>query len=175
VTVVAGYQNANGDTMPAPPGSTAFRAPFLPQCTQPCDYNLPDAVHVIIEPPSWPPPPSLYSIVYKTQHMSIPSGQSDDAEMLFTNGLAFAVRIPLFGPCWHDVMGNATVDCSGPIPVITIGAHQQADLHGTVWARQGFVQSGAPLARGRYMINMGDTMSETIAETPAQATWVDVR
>jgi hypothetical protein len=174
VLVVAGYQNANGDTMPAPPGSTAFRPPFLPQCTQPCDYNLPDAVHVIVEPPNWPPPPSLYSIVYKTQHMSIPSGQSADAEIIYTNGLAFAVQIPLFGPCWHVALGNATVDCSGPLPVLTIGPHESVDLHGTVWARQGFVQSGAPLAAGRYMINMGDRMSETIAETPAQATWVDV-
>jgi hypothetical protein len=174
LTLVAGYQNAAGDVMPAPPGYTAVRVPFLPQCTQPCDYNLTDAVHVTIEPPHWPPPPSLYSIVYKTPHMSIPSGQSADAEIVYTNGLAFTVQIPLFGPCWHDELGDATVDCSGPIPVLTIHPGQTADLHGTVWAKQGFVQSGAPLAPGRYMINMGDTESETIAENAAQATWVDV-
>jgi hypothetical protein len=172
--LTAGYVNAVGDVMPAPPGFTAVRAPYLPQCDQPCDFNLADAVHVTIEPPSWPPPPSLYSINYKTQHMSIPSGQSADAEITYTNGLAFTIRIPLFGPCWHVALGNATVDCSGALPVLIIGPHESADLHGTVWARQGFVQSGAPLAKGRHMINMGDTMSETLSETPAQATWIDV-
>jgi hypothetical protein len=174
LTLVAGYQNAAGDVMPAPPGFTAVRAPFLSQCTQPCDFNLSEAAHVTIEPPTWPPPSSLYSINYKTQHMSIPSGQSADAEITYTNGLAFAIRIPLYGPCWHVALGNGSVDCSGGLPVLRVAAHESVDLHGTVWARQGFVQSGAPLAKGRYKINMGDRRSQTLGYTDAEATWVDV-
>jgi succinate dehydrogenase/fumarate reductase flavoprotein subunit len=57
---------------------------------------------------------------------------------------------------------------------LTVAARESVDLHGTVWARKGFVQSGAPLAKGRYMINMGDRRSETLGYTDAEATWVDV-
>jgi hypothetical protein len=174
VTLLAGYHDAAGNVFPAPPGFTAYRAPLFGSCAQPCDTGTPNSAWVTVEPPVWPAPPSIYSIVYKTQHMSIPSGQSADAEITYTNGLAFAVQIPLYGPCWRDVLGHATVDCSGPRPVLTIGPHESADLHGAVWARQGFVQSGAPLAKGRYPINMGDRRSETLGYTAAEATWVDV-
>jgi succinate dehydrogenase/fumarate reductase flavoprotein subunit len=57
---------------------------------------------------------------------------------------------------------------------LTVVAHESVDLHGTVWARKGFVQSGAPLAKGRYKINMGDRRSETLGYSDAEATWVDV-
>jgi hypothetical protein len=173
VTLLAGYRTDSGAVIPAPPGFTAFVAPFLPSCRQPCDPYTPHSAWVTVEPPVWPAPSSIYSIDYKTQHMSIPSGQSGDAEITYTNPLPVQIRIPLYGPCWHVALGNATVDCSGPRPVLTIAANESADLHGTVWARQGFVQSGAPLAKGRYMINMGDRRSETIGEG-LDATWVDV-
>jgi hypothetical protein len=173
VTLLAGYRDAAGDVMPAPPGFTGFRPPPFGQCSTQCDPNAPNTAWVTVEPPVWPAPPSIYSINYKTQHMSIPSGQSGDAEITYMNPLAVTVRIPLYGPCWHVVLGNASVDCSGPLPVLTIAAHESTDLHGTFWARQGFVQSGAPLAQGRYMINIGDRRSETLAEGQ-YATWVDV-
>jgi len=173
VTLLAGYHDSAGDIMPAPPGFTAFVAPFLPQCAQPCDPYTPHSAWVTVDPPIWPAPPSIYAINYKTQHLSIPSGQSGDAEITYTNPLAVTIRIPLYGPCWHVALGNASVDCSGARPVLTIAANESADLHGTVWARQGFVQSGAPLAKGRYMINMGDRASETLSEAQ-YATWVNV-
>jgi len=174
VTLLAGYRDAAGNVMPAPPGFTAYVAPIFGSCTQPCQPHMANSATITVDPPDWPAPPSIYSIDYKTQHMSIPSGQSGDAEITYTNGLAFPVQIPLYGPCWHVALGNASVDCSGPLPVLTIAAHESADLHGTVWARQGFVQSGAPLAKGRYKINMGDRRSETLGYTDAEATWVDV-
>jgi hypothetical protein len=174
VTLLAGYRTAGGDIIPAPPGFTAYRAPFLGSCTQPCDPHTPSSAFVTVEPPVWPAPPSIYSINYKTQHMSIPSGQSGDAEITYTNPLAVTIRIPLYGPCWHVALGNGSVDCSGPRPVLTITAHESVDLHGTVWARTGFVQSAAPLAKGRYMINMGDRRSQTLGYTDAEATYVDV-
>jgi hypothetical protein len=174
VTLLAGYRDAAGDVMPAPPGFTAYVAPLFGTCSQqPCEPHMPNSAAITVYPPIWPAPPSIYSINYKTQHMSIPSGQSGDAEITYTNGLAFPVQIPLYGPCWHVVLGNASVDCSGPRPILTIAPHESADLHGTVWARQGFVQSGAPLAPGRYMIDMGDRRSETLGEGQ-YATWVDV-
>src|SRR5262249_8094166 len=146
---------------------------------------LPDSIQVTVEPPRWPPPPELYVIDYKTRHLSIPSGQSADAEIVYTNTQKWPVRIPLFGPCWHVVSETGpsagmpgqmqpSVSCNGPSSTLTIGSQESAALHGTVWAREGFVQSGAPLAPGRHMMNMGDTMSETLAVTPDQATWIDV-
>lgn len=173
VTLVAGYRTAAGDIIPAPPGFTAFVAPLLGRCVQPCDPHTPSSAWVTVEPPIWPAPPSIYAINYKTQHMTIPSGQSGDAEITYTNPLPVPVRIPLYGPCWHVALGNGSVDCSGERPVLTIAANESVDLHGTVWARQGFLQSGAPLAKGRYMINMGDRRSETLGEGQ-YATWVDV-
>jgi hypothetical protein len=174
VTLLAGYRTAGGDVIPAPPGFTAYRAPLLGSCTQPCDPHTPNSAWVTVEPPVWPAPATIYSINYKTQHMSIASGQSGTAEITYTNPLAVTIRIPLYGPCWHVVLGNGSVDCSGPRPVLTVAARESVDLHGTVWARKGFVQSGAPLAKGRYMINMGDRRSETLGYTDAEATWVDV-
>jgi hypothetical protein len=174
VTLLAGYRTVAGDVIPAPPGFTAYVAPFLPACSQPCDPHTPRSAWVTVEPPVWPAPASIYSINYKTQHMSIPSGQSSDAEITYTNPLAVTIRIPLYGPCWHVALGNGSVDCSGSLPVLTVAAHESVDLHGTVWARQGFLQSGAPLAKGRYMINMGDRRSQTLGYTDAEATWVDV-
>ena len=95
-------------------------------------------------------PPSLYTIVVKTKHMTAASGQSTEAEITYTNGLAFTVRMPLFGPCWTVKSGTATVDCSGDRSVVIVGPHQTVDLVGTVWARAGFVATGAPLAAGHY-------------------------
>jgi hypothetical protein len=174
ITLLAGYRDAAGNIIPAPPGFTAYVAPIYGSCTQPCQPHMINSATITVDPPVWPPPPSIYSIDYKTQHMSIPSGQSADAEIVYTNGLPVTIRIPLYGPCWHVTHGNATVDCSGSRPVLTVAAHESADLHGTVWARQGFVQSGAPLAKGNYRFNMGDRNSVKLSYTPAEGTSVDV-
>ena len=160
--------------MPAPPGFTGFRpSPFV-ECFQQCDPNTPqygmghgraaglagpavDLRHQLQDPAHVDP---VREIGRRGDHVHEPARRD--------------VRIPLYGPCWHVALGNASVDCSGPRPVLTIAAHESVDLHGTVWARQGFVQSGAPLAQGRYTINMGDRRSETLGYTAAEATWIDV-
>jgi hypothetical protein len=158
--VVAGYLDGNGDIVPAPPGYTSVPTPFATPCGQPCDYNHPDSLPVTIYPPDWPPPSSLWTIDVTPAHLTAPTGQSADVTLDYTNGLPFGVRMPLWGPCWTVTSGTGTVDCSQPVPTVTVGAHAHVTLHGTVWARQGFTAGGAPLAAGKYSIEIGDRKVE---------------
>jgi hypothetical protein len=155
-TIVAGYRDADGNVMPSPPGFTSYRPNFLPQCTQPCEPDSSNAIAVTIRAPAWPAPPSLYTITVKTLHPRATSGTSVGVEMTYTNGLAFTVRMPLFGPCWSVKAGPGTVDCTGNHPTIVVAPHQTVDLVGTIWARTGFVKNGKPLPAGRYALNLGD-------------------
>jgi hypothetical protein len=59
-------------------------------------------------------------------------------------------------PCWRVKSGSATVDCSEKMPAIVVGPNQTVDLVGTIWARKGLAQTGAPLAAGKYKIDLGD-------------------
>jgi hypothetical protein len=154
--IIAGYRDAAGNVMPSPPGFTSYRPTWLPQCSQPCAPDSGDSVAVTIEAPAWPPPASLYTIDVKTMHPQAASGAAANVEMTYTNGLAFAVRMPLFGPCWKVKSGTATVDCSGTRPAVIIGARETVDLVGTIWARTGFVATGTPLAAGTYRLDLGD-------------------
>jgi hypothetical protein len=155
-TVLAGYRDAAGNVMPSPPGFTSYRPDFLPQCTQPCEKDSSNAIAVTIFAPAWPAPPSLYTIAVKTLRPHAASGDSVAVEMTYTNGLAFTVRMPLFGPCWTVKSGPGTVDCHGYHPTVVLGPHQTVDLVGTIWARTGFRESGTPLAAGQYPLDLGD-------------------
>jgi len=153
-TIVAGYENAAGDLMPAPPGSTMFVPSFLPQCAQPCGTTPPiSSIVTVFSPQS---PETIYTIHLKNPTPSAKSGASVDVEMTYTNTLAFTVRMSFFGPCWHVKSGTATADCSGHLPAIVVGPHETVDLVGTLWARTGFVATGAPLKPGQYAVNLGD-------------------
>ena len=162
-TILAGYHDAAGNVMPSPPGFTSFQPFGLQQCSQPCDPHAPNSLAVTVEAPTWPPPPSLYTIDVKTLHPQAASGQSAPVEMTYTNGLAFTVRVPLYGPCWKVKSGTATVDCSGKLPAIVIGPHQSVDLVGTLWARDGFTATGAPLPPRIYTVDLGDLQGTIFA------------
>ena len=153
-TIVAGFENAAGDLMPAPPGTTAFVPSFLPQCAQPCDVAPPVSSLVVVFAPQ--SPASIYTIHLKNPTPTAASGASADVEMTYTNALAFTVRMSFFGPCWRVKSGTATADCSGHLPAIVVGPHETVDLVGTLWARTGFVATGAPPKPGQYAVNLGD-------------------
>ncbi len=154
--LIAGYQDAHGHVMPSPPGFTSYRPNFFPQCAQPCAPDSPNAVAVTISAPAWPAPADLYTISVTTLHLHAAGGAAVNVEMTYTNPLAFTVRMPVFGPCWKVKSGAATVDCSGAPAALIVGPNQTVDLVGTVWARRGFTATGAPLAPGRYALDLGD-------------------
>ena len=154
-TILAGYRNAAGDVMPAPPGLGSFVPGFLPPCAQPCDSYPPNSLAVSI----WPPnrsEPVAYSFDIKTMNLRATSAASVPVALSYSNPLAFSVRMPVLGPCWTVKSGSATVDCSGKWPEVVVGPHATVDLVGTIWARQGFVANGAPLAPGQYNADLGD-------------------
>jgi hypothetical protein len=154
-TILAGYRNAAGDVMPAPPGLGSFVPGFLPPCAQPCDSYPPNSLAVSI----WPPNQSeavAYTFHVKTMNLQAASGASVPVELTYTNPLAFRVRMPVLGPCWTVKSGSAQVDCSGKWPTVVVGPHATVDLVGTIWARHGFTATGAPLAPGKYNANLGD-------------------
>ncbi len=153
-TILAGYRDATGNVMPSSLGATSFTPSFLPQCAQPCQTLRPNALLIRVVPPDVASLP--YAITVKTMSPTAASGHSTTVEITYANPLAFSVRTPLFGPCWTVKSGTATVDCSGPLPALIIGPHQTVDLVGTVWARAGFTATGAPLAPGKYAIDLGD-------------------
>jgi hypothetical protein len=165
-TIVAGYKNAAGDLMPAPPGSTMFVPSFLPQCAQPCEVTPPISSLVTVFSPQ--APETIYTIHIKNPAPRVASGAPVEVEMTYTNALAFTVRMSFFGPCWHAKSGTPTVDCSGRLPAIIVGPHQSVDLVGTLWARKGFVATGAPLKPGEYAVNLGDQYGGTYL--PANST-----
>jgi hypothetical protein len=152
---VGGYRNAAGAVMPAPVGVTLFVPSFLPKCAQPCDSNPPHALALSVFPPrvTWS---SIYVVDVKTLDLRAATGASAPVEMTYTNPLAFTVRMPLYGPCWTVKTGTAQVDCSGKVPAVILGPHATVDLVGKVWARQGFTATGAPLAPGKYGVDLGD-------------------
>ena len=153
-TILAGYRDAVGDIMPSSLGATSFTPGFLPQCAQPCHSLRPNALLIRVVPPAVAALP--FHVTVKTMSPTAASGHSTQVEITYDNPLAFAVRTPLFGPCWTVKSGTATVDCSGPLPALIIGPHESVDLVGTVWARAGFTATGAPLAPGTYEIDLGD-------------------
>jgi hypothetical protein len=162
-TLYAGYRNQYGQLMPAPPGFTSFRPSFLPQCAQPCDWNAPHSLAITISAPSWPPPGTLYTVAVKTLHPKAAAGDSAPVEVVYSNPLGFTVRMPLWGPCWTVKSGPATVDCSHGRPEVIIRGFATVDLIGTIWARKGFVATGAPLATGQYKIDLGDLQGSAYA------------
>lgn len=153
-TILAGYRDAVGDVMPSSLGATSFTPSFLPQCAQPCRSLRPNALLIRVVPPAVAALP--FHVTVKTMSPTAASGHSTQVEITYDNPLAFAVRTPLFGPCWTVKSGIATVDCSGALPALIIGPHASVDLVGTVWARAGFKATGAPLAPGTYEIDLGD-------------------
>jgi hypothetical protein len=159
-TIVSGYRDAAGNLMPAPPGYTSFQPSFLPQCAQPCDVYPPGSIAVtVIAPQTNDPllsPDGIYKLHLVTMHPRAASGASAPVELTYTNPLAFAVRMPVFGPCWTVKSGSAKVDCSKRLPAIIVGPHETVDLVGTIWARKGFAQTGAPLAAGEYKLDLGE-------------------
>jgi hypothetical protein len=157
-SVVAGMLDANGDVFPASPGWTSFQAPFIPQCVQPCDYNAPNSRGVTVYPPKWPAPSWLYRLDVADTELDASSGGSVNVRVTYTNPLAFAVRMPIYGPCWRVESGAGHVDCSGPIPTVTVAPKATTRLVGTVHARAGFVARGNPLAAGRYELTIADRM-----------------
>jgi hypothetical protein len=166
-TILAGYRDSAGNVMPSSPGGTAFTPSFLPQCAQPCETLQPNSLVLKVDPSLVPP--LAFVIDVKTKTPTAASGQSTQVEITYTNPLAFAVRTPIFGPCWTVKSGTATVDCSGRLPALVIGPNQTVELVATVWARAGFRATGTPLAPGLYAINLGDeygTDSPPIGGTP---------
>jgi hypothetical protein len=163
-TIVAGYKNAAGDLMPAAPGMTWFSPSFLPQCAQPCPSYRPGSISVTVFSPQ--SPESVFKIDVKTKNPRAVSGGSATVELTYTNALAFSVRMHLFGPCWSVKSGTATVDCSGRLPGVVVGPHQTVDLVGTIWARSGFTEAGAPLAPGNYALNLGDLRGSVYLAAP---------
>jgi hypothetical protein len=61
--------------------------------------------------------------------------------------------------------GSAQVDCSGERPAVIIGPHATVELVGTVWARTGFAATGAPLAPGKYGVDLGDVPGSQLSAT----------
>jgi len=154
-TILAGYRNAAGDVMPAPPGIGSFVPGFLPRCAQPCDSYPPNSLAVSI----WPPnqlEPVAYTFDVKTMNLQAASGASVPVELTYTNPLAFRVRMPVLGPCWTVKSGSAQVDCTGKWPTVDVAPHATVDLVGRIWARAGFTAAGTPLAPGKYPANLGD-------------------
>jgi hypothetical protein len=154
-TILAGYRNAAGDVMPAPPGLGSFVPGFLPQCAQPCDSYPPNSLAVSIWPPNQSEPVA-YTFDVTTMNLKAASGASVPVELTYTNPLGFRVRMPVLGPCWTVKSGSAQVDCTGKWPEVIVGPHATVDLIGTIWARDGFTATGTPLAPGRYNANLGD-------------------
>ncbi len=160
--VLAGYTDAAGNVMPAPPGWTSFAAPFVRDCAQPCDYNATNSLSVTVYPPDWPAPSSLYTMDVASTDLRAASGDATDEQVTYSNPLAFTVRIAIYGPCWTlaQPAAGVSIDCSGAIPTVAVPANTTVHLTGKVYARTGFVSSGAPLAPGRYPVSIGDRLAE---------------
>ncbi|HEV7524435.1 MAG TPA: hypothetical protein VGP92_05685, partial [Acidimicrobiia bacterium] len=151
---VGGYRNAAGDVMPSPPGFTSFQPSYMPQCAQPCATPPNGSLKITVHPGQ--DPKKNFQVVVKSMHPTAASGGSAPVEITYTNPLGFTVRMPLFGPCWTVKSGPGTADCSRPRASVIVEPHGTVDLVGTLWARSGFTATGAPLAPGRYRIDLGD-------------------
>jgi hypothetical protein len=166
--VVAGTVDANGNVFPTPPGWTSFQAPFMPQCTQPCSYDAANSRSVTVYPPK--SPSWLYTLDVSDTELNAPSDGSATVRVTYTNPLAFPVRMPIYGPCWRVETGTAHVDCSGPIPTVTVATHSTTRLVGTVYARTGFAASGKPLPAGRYQLTIADRVPSVSPTTGSEKT-----
>ncbi len=155
--VVAGTLDAKGNVLPTPPGWTSFQAPFMPQCVQPCDDKAPNSRSVIVYPLGWPAT-SIYRLAVPDTELDASSGGTALVRVAYTNPLAFTVRLPIYGPCWRVESGAGHVDCSGPIPTVTVAPNSTTGLVGTVFARAGFAAGGKPLAAGRYELTIADRL-----------------
>jgi hypothetical protein len=157
--IAAGYNDAAGNMFPSPPGPTSFQAAFMAQCAQPCDYYAAGSLGVIV----YPPDPGAeadrwFQVTLPKNEYDVASDASVDVRITYKNPLAVPVRMPLYGPCWKVETGSGTVNCSGAIPTVTVGAGATVKLVGKMWARDDFKAGGAPLAAGRYEIQIGDVL-----------------
>jgi hypothetical protein len=172
--VVAGTLDAKGNVLPTPPGWTSFQAPFMPQCVQPCDDNAPNSRSVLVYPLGWPAT-SIYRLAVPDTELDAPSGGSVNVRVTYTNPLAFTVRLPIYGPCWRVESGAGQVDCSGPIPTVTVAPNSTTGLVGTVHARAGFVAGGKPLPAGRYKLTIADRLPDVApSKGPGKSVFLNV-
>ncbi len=152
--VIAGAVDANGSVFPAKPGFTWFRAAFLSQCGQPCESPPANSLAVTV----WPPgdPGSYYKLRVASDEVDAPPGGAVNVRVTYTNPLDFAVRMPIYGPCWRVESAAGAVDCSGSTPAVTVGPKSTTRLVGTVYARTNFTATGRPLSTGRYRLKIAD-------------------
>jgi hypothetical protein len=156
--ILAGYHDRAGNIFPSPPGPTSFQAAFMDQCSQPCDPNAEHSLSVVVYPPDpgRPEADQWFQVTIPKLVYDVTANSSVDVSITYMNPLVFAVRMPLYGPCWKVDTGTATVDCSGPLTEVTVGPGATVKLSGKVWARTGFKASGAPLEPGMWQMPLGD-------------------